>query len=1205
VSTQDDIYIVGLGASAGGFDALTKFLKHLPADTGAAYVIIQHLWPSYESQTHKLLASYTEMPLVKVSGKTNLKPDHIYVIPENKSLQLNQEGLYLEDRIASNMPNLVIDIFFESLANVKKEKAVGIILSGTGSDGAKGVQFIKAAGGMVMVQSPQSASFDSMPNVSISSDHPDYIAPPEDLAIELAQFLKTPDILEKEKLKSDTALFERDSLKEIINYISTFSGVNFKNYKPGTIIRRIEKRMKINRLNELHEYVTYMQSNPKEVRHVFDDLLIGVTRFFRDKEAFSCLKEKVIPKLFLERKSFEPLRIWVTGCSTGEEAYSLAILFDEHVAQNNLNVEFKIFATDINQRAIDIASMGRYSNAIEEDVDKALLYNYFNANGDYYEVKKEIRRRIIFSKHNLLNDPPFIRIDLISCRNLFIYLNDETQNKVLQNFNYSLIPEGYLFLGINESNNELDKLYSTVDIKHKIFQSKGNGNNKAFRPVNYFFQDTHHVQYAAPNIRHRHNLPITEEHYAELVADRFAPPSMIVNQSEDVVYTTGNLDRFLQFPNRRSDLNVYSALRGSLLLAFRNGLRQIREGKSRVIFTDVYIKIQDQNIVVDVAFSRIDKQQRDVQDYLILVEFHAKDTQMVEEQVEVVPRDKYSQAEIENLELELKLARKELRYTSDELETINEELQSSNEEMQSANEELQSTNEELQSANEELQTVNNELNNKIDTITILHDDMLNLFNSTQIATIFLDSSMNIRKFTPPAKEYFNIMDTDIGRPISHFSYNFNYHKLFDDVKIVRDTLQSVEHEIEHKERKYSIMRVIPYKTEAQQIKGVVITFTDITELKQKNIRLKQISEELRESEQHLKSLLDHTPDFIARFDENLKLTLVNKSLLDASGKELSNFIGKQNIRLGILNISNKVQDRMKHVFNTSNVVDYYFDCHIDGNYKYYYTKLVPEFSEDGKKVESILYISTDITELKQVEQKLIDKNVQLSEMYDRLDNFVHAVAHDLRSPIVNLQLLSDMFVKIDDPEKKNKFVSRINQSVRRLDHTLKGLIQIIEIENEDQLAAATIHFKDVTERVVSQLLDKINKEHVHIDYDFSACPAIQYIPPYVESIIKNLIGNAIKYRSPDRELMIQIKTEQKDGFVVLSVRDNGLGIDLEAHGHNLFKPFKRFHTHIEGVGVGLYTIKYMIAKKGGYIEVDSKAGEGSTFYIFLKPCDNE
>ena len=1203
MSIKDKFYVVGIGSSAGGFEALTTFFKELKDNSGAAFVIIQHLSPSHDSQVHKILSNFTAMPVVKVTKNMPVKPDHVYVIPENKKLKMNQEGLYLEERGSARTPNLSIDTFFESLANVYEEKAVGIVLSGTGSDGARGVQTIKARGGMVMVQSPQSASFDSMPNVSISSDHPDFISPPEVLARELAHYLKHPEVLDKEKLKKDVTTEPHDSLKEIIHLISSYSGVNFRNYKPGTIIRRIEKRMKINHIEKLSEYEVFLQQHPKEVRHIFDDLLIGVTRFFRDREAWESLEKNVIPALCEDRTTYEPVRIWVTSCSTGEEAYSLAMLFDEYITALRRPVEFKIFATDVNQNAIDIASAGRYSNAIEEDIGSARLKRYFTAMGDFFEVKKEIRRRIIFSKHNVLTDPPFIRLDLISCRNLFIYLNDKTQDKVLHNFNYALNEGGYFFLGLNESNNEQDTLFEPVDAKNKIFRNKARtGYRRPYRPVNIPFQEVQYVQQNTTAYRKRVSPPVAEEQYANLLAEKFAPPSLLVNHQDDVVYTTGRLDKYVQFPNRRSDLNVYSMLSGNLLLVFRNGIRQIQEGRSKILFADTIIENGEEQYLVDVVFSRIDKQQPERNAFLALVEFHDKGKpEKQDERVEVVTRDKYSQAEIENLEMELKLARRELHFTADELETMNEELQSSNEEMQSANEELQSTNEELQSSNEELQTVNSELKSKVDATTILHDDMHNLFNSTQIATIFLDSGMNIRKFTPPAKKYFNIMESDVGRPIYHYSNNFNCKSLDEVIGKVLGDLQPLEQEVEHNEGHYSIMRVLPYKTESRQIKGVVITFTDITELKQNNNQLKKISEELKESEFYLKSLLDNTPDLIARFDPELKYTFVNKALQEASNRKEKDLKGKDSRTLEMLCGTEKMHELMQEVLQAGEERECYFTHNTSGTSRYYYTRLIPEFGSHDGKVQSVLSISTDITRLKQAERKLLANNQQLSEMYDRMDNFVHAIAHDLRAPLVNLKLLSQLILNEDDPKEQKIFVGEIASSVQKMDHTLNGLIQIIEIDSGEENNLTRVDFAELLERTKFELQAKINIEDANIEADFSEAPSVPYVEAYLESVLKNLISNAIKYHDPERKPEIKVKTEEQNGFLVLTVSDNGRGIDMEVHGDDLFKPFKRFHNETEGMGVGLYVIRYMVAKNGGHIEVESEKGEGTSFRVFLKP----
>jgi two-component system, chemotaxis family, CheB/CheR fusion protein len=1200
--SRNDFYVVGIGSSAGGFEALKLFFENLPQEPGAAFVVIQHLSPKHESSTHKILAQHTNMPVEKVLETTKIQPNRVYVLPENKELKIEDGSLSLEDRDPNKVINYAIDNFFMQLADAYREKAIGVVLSGTGSDGARGVQIIKEKGGMVMVQSPESASFDSMPNVAISSDHPDYISSPDRLATDLIGFMQNPEILDKDKLSGETSRL-RDSLQEIIHHVSSYSGVSFKNYKPGTIIRRIEKRIKINHLTKLQEYEHFLKANPKEVQQLYGNLLIGVTRFFRDSEAYHSLEAHVIPQLFKDKKSFDLIRVWVPACSSGEEAYSLAILLDEYRSRQNSTIEFKIFATDIDQRSIDIASAGRYAASISEDMSPERLKRYFNKIGDYYEINKEIRGQIIFSKHNLLSDPPFIRLDLISCRNLFIYFLDETQNKVLHNFNYSLKPDGFLFLGVNESINEQEKFFEPIDLKNKIFKNKPSGNVRSLRSINHFFNDYQQNQLHPQHIRQRLTSAPVHEPFADLLAERFAPPCLLINQQEDVVYSTDRMQNYLQFSNNRTDLNVYSMLRGNLILIFRNGLRQLEQGERSILFKDCQVEKGDATETLDISFSTIANTRSGSQDRLFLVEFREKTVEEpgAEKNVQVLTPDSYSKSEIENLERELKLARRELRFTSDELETINEELQSSNEEMQSANEELQSTNEELQSSNEELQTVNVELKNKIDTITVLHDDVNNLFNSTQIATIFLDSSLNIRIFTPPAKHYFNIRETDIGRPISHYSYNFSYHHLLDDVQQVMEKLAPIEREIEHKEGSYSIMRLLPYKTESQQIKGVVITLTDITEIKRSNQELQKLSEELLESERHLMSLLDHTPDFIARFDRNLRYTFVNKAIEEASGLSYKDFIGKHRIGLSFLHESAQAHESMKEVLESGEVQDFYFTQPLVTGERFYYTKLVPEFAQGSREVQSILSVSTDITALKSAEKKLLHNHQQLSEMYDRMDNFVHVVAHDLRTPLVNLKLLAELFEKSQQEEERLEFSRLIGSSVSKLDNTLKGLIKIIEISQANEIHTKEVAFSDALYLALQDFDEQIKAHDIRVEHDFADCPSITYSEAYLESILKNLLSNSIKYRKPDQQPLIQLKTSRKDQFVLLTITDNGTGFDAQALKGKLFKPFKRFHQQTSGMGIGLYIIKYMVVKNGGKIEVESEINKGSTFKLYLKP----
>lgn len=1198
---EKDLYVVGIGASAGGYDALKTFFQHLPETTGAAFVVIQHLSPKHESSSHKILAQYTNMPVLKVMGETKIEPNHVYVIPENNELKITDTTLFLEQRDPRKVINLAVDTFFETLAEAYKEKAIGIVLSGTGSDGSWGVQALKGKGGMVMVLSPRSASYDSMPVVAITSDSPDYIASPDILAKEVAAYINVPQVLDKEKLLNEN-MQQRDTLQAIIQHVSAYSGVNFKSYKRGTIIRRIEKRIQINHLPDLQSYERYLKDNPKEVQALYGSLLIGVTRFFRDEEAYSSLERNIIPELFRNKTGLDPVRIWTVACSSGEEAYSLAILLNEYISKNGLKVDFKIFATDLDQRAIETASAGRYNLAIEESVSPERLNRYFNKVRDFYEVKKDIRKQIIFSRHNILSDPPFNRIDLLSCRNLFIYLMDELQSKVLHNFSYSLNPGGYLFLGNTESINDQDQLFETLDVRNKLYKNKFTSNSKSFRPVNYYLNDIHYQQFP-PNqnqpLQQRLSPPAPDEPYASLLAAKFAPASVIINQQEDVVYTNGNVQQYLQFPNRRTDLNIYSMLRGSLILFFRNGLRQLSDGESSILFKDCVIEIGNQAYKLDINFSILESARSSRFDKLYLVEFKEKTFEEGEDQrTKVVTHDHYSRAEIENLEKELKLARRELRFTSDKLETINEELQS-------ANEELQSTYEELQSSNEELQAVNLELKNKIDTITVLHDDINNLFNSTQIATVFLDNGLNIRKFTPPLVHYFNIRESDVGRPITHYSYNFKYNHFVEDVKKVMEQLVPLEREIEHSVGGFSIMRLLPYKTESRQIKGVVVTFTDITELKTTNNKLLKLTEEILSNERHLKSLLDHTPDFIVRFDDRLRYSFVNRALLETSGLKLKDFIGKERVSLRMLKEDKETQKLMQEVLKEQQVLDYYYTYSSPAGEKHYYVKLVPEFNVENKEVKSILSVSTDITQLKNAEQKLLDKNKILSEIYDRMDNFVHAVAHDLRTPLVNLKMLADLSKQTQKEEEREEFMRMIGNSVTKLDNTLNGLIRIIEVANESQISYREADFNEITKGVLQEFEAAIDQHDVSIDTHFEDCPTISYADVYLNSILQNLISNAIKYRHPQRKPHISLSTTCTREYVILSVADNGQGFNIEAVRKNLFKPFKRFHHTTSGKGVGLYIIKYMIERNGGMIEVDSQLGEGTEFTLYLRPYEPE
>ena len=1193
-------YITGIGASAGGIQAIKSFFNNIENKPGTAFVIIQHLAAEQKGFTKEILKEITPLPIVQVESKTKVEMDHIYIIPPSHFLVLEEQNLVLKPRETRRKVNDAIDVFFESLAQQASEKAIGIVLSGLGSDGAKGAQLIKERGGIVMVQSPESANFSSMPLEAIMSDHPDVISPPDKIAKDLMHFIKHPSLIstDSEDVEGEDSTY----VEKIISLINEFSGVNFRDYKKNTILRRIDKRLKINYKNNVEEYFNFLSEKPEEIRILYNDLLIGVTEFFRDKEAFELLEEKIIPELCANKKEFTTLRVWVAGCSTGEEAYTVSMLLDKYIRNNKLRLDFKIFATDLDQKAIEMARYGRFSKHIESQVPSTLLHQYFIQRGDYYEVINELRKKVIFSVHNLLSDPPFIRMDLITCRNVFIYLTGEVQKKILYTFNYALKDMGYLMIGAHENQADLTNLFETVDYRWKIFRSKHNpaqaiGN--IIRPSSFFSQKEREI--TSP----RRTIPIPinqqQEFFAELLLEKYAPACILVTEQNEVVYVTGDAENILTFPKRKSNLNLFDMVQGSTALALRNGLRKVREEDRNVVLRNVNAgRDKQDNVVSDFFFYSIFS--RSTSQKYIIVEIKPADRKEDNHEfMEISTRENLK--EIERLEIELEQVKKELQFNYDELETINEELQSSNEEMKSSNEEMQTTNEELQSSNEELKTVNYELKSKIEEITVLHDDVQNLFVSTQIAALFLDRDMNIRKFTPSVQSYFNIRESDIGRPIYHYTFNFAYPDLDKNVGTVLQTLQPIQKEIETN-LGHALIKIIPYKTDDRRIDGVILTMVDITEIKGANLKLQELasalqtrSAELEQSEKSWRSLVENTPDIVARIDENSTIIYANQSFSKA-GLDPASVIGTRLSELGEKGVGiDYLNTKIQQVINSRQVVNFYHNFIWEDTVKNCFITLIPEWNEKegGKK---ILLIARDITELRSAENKLEEKNKRLKAMNEYMDSFVHAVAHDLRSPITNLKLILTLISEEQSPLKKELLVGRLDQAVTRIDDILNGLIEIIDSQVNISEKERNVSFKSVIKKVLEQFKNEMPKD-VRIDLNLET-ENINHIRGYIFSIIRNLLSNCIKYRKEDTPLKIIIETRDEGEYKVLSVEDNGIGMDFDDVKRDLFKPFKRLTSGGEGKGLGLHLIRSMVEKTGGKIEVDSEEGKGSKFYVYFK-----
>lgn len=860
-------FCVGIGASAGGLEALEQFFKNMPPNSGLSFVVVQHLSPDYKSLMVELLSKHTPMKVFRAEDGMQILPDSVYLIPPKKNMTIFHGKLFLTEQDYHHVINLPIDIFFRSLAEDYADRAIGIILSGTGSDGTLGIRAIKGGGGMIMAQDDNSAKFDGMPRSAIATGLVDYILPADKMPQELLKYVKHP-LTSKDEDAHDYTTHE-NALAKILSIIRNRVGVDFTYYKPNTIIRRLERRISINQIESFEAYIGFLEQSPTEVNILYKELLIGVTKFFRDSESFEIIMEQVIPNLFKSKNKDEPVRLWSVGCSTGEEAYSLAIMLKEYMDFKGINRDIKIFATDLDRESIEYGSMGFYPESIVADISIERLKNYFVKKDKGYQINENIRKMVIFATHNIIKDPPFSKIDLISCRNMLIYLKPVMQRKILSLFHFSLHKDGYLFLGSSESLGDLSKNFSPVSSKWKIYLFK-----EGFSPdnVNDFIVPNIHrtksIPIAAENIFNPTGKPaeVSESVYTSVV-EEFIPPSIIIDDTYEIIHIFKDVNKFIKLPSGKASFDVLTLIRKELNTAISIGIHKALKENREIIYKDFKLKENDTISLINIKIKPLKEKNRSRKLILIVFEEHTSYNQLNTD-LQEQPIEYDVDQQIKDLELELKYTKENLQATIEELGTSNEELQATNEELISSNEELQSTNEELQSVNEELYTVNSEYQNKIEELTQLNNDINNLLKNTNIGTVFLDRNLLIRKFTPAVTSAINILDMDIGRPISHLAINTFYDHFIEDIENVLRTLIPKEIEVQGKRNNWFLMRILPYRTLENAIDGVIITFFDITERK-------IFEEQIQRKSQLLISVLDNSPVASTILDKEGQITYAN------------------------------------------------------------------------------------------------------------------------------------------------------------------------------------------------------------------------------------------------------------------------------------------------------------------------------------------
>ena len=855
--------VVGIGASAGGLEALQQFLTFLPGDTGMAFVIIQHLSPDHKSLLADILGKDTTMPVVEAQDGMRVERNHIYMIPPKFNLEIVSDILRLRKYNLRNI-NHPIDIFFRSLAAAYENRAVAVILSGTGSDGTNGIRSIKDKNGVIIVQSPESAQFDGMPRNAIATGFVDLVLNPDSIAREM-RHIAASMVDAGNKLQ----LSDGDLMVQVFSILRNVTNVNYTYYKQTTILRRIERRIVVTHNRNLQEYVKYLSNNPDEARLLAKEVLIGVTSFFRDPDYFDVLKDRVVYDLVKNSIPTEQIRVWVAGCSTGEEAYSIAILFAEVMEELGLRRDVKIFATDLDTDSIAVAGRGIYGDNISEDVSVARLSRYFSRKGNHYIVGHDIRKMIVFAQHNVFQDPPFGKLDLISCRNLLIYFQNVLQRNLFAIFHMALNDRGYLFLGRSESVIDYDDVFRVVCANEKIFVHNASGKAPSHERITYSMQGVESNMDSA-NILHSMPDPDLSFNSGELdtrILEMLMPASVLVDEKNQLVHTYGNCKEFIMLPVGAVTLDIFSLVRPELKIAVSKALKESREKQERVAYEGIPVQLEGKREMI----SLVGQPMRDrlgADTGMTVIAFLRTNEQPGEISMEQYKIDIAASERITDLEKDLHVAQDNLKKTVTELESVNAELQAANEELLTANEELQSSNEELQSVNEELYTVNSEYQTKVNELAAVNDDMANFLATTLVGIIMVDRNLNIRKFTEYISSEFHMADQDVGRSLRYIAFNFATIDLIALCRQVLSTMKPIEKNCASVTGKTYLVRIAPYKaierekdrefhvpdtrvmeTEEKEedsgFRGLVITFVDTTKQVNDQQQIEEMAKALR------------------------------------------------------------------------------------------------------------------------------------------------------------------------------------------------------------------------------------------------------------------------------------------------------------------------------------------------------------------------
>jgi len=1202
--------VVGIGASAGGIEALKTFFEALPGRSGAAYVVVVHLAPDHASNLPAVIGAVAAMPVTQVTGTTTIEANQIYVIAPSMTLSMVDGYLSVEAVGAHDSRRASIDLFFRSLAEAHRERAAAIVLSGAGADGSVGITRVKELGGIVIAQQPEDAAFSSMPRAAVSTGQVDIILPVPEMPQKLMELWTNASRirLPSDAETGDSVAAAADTehiLREIMVILRTRTSHDFRQYKRATVLRRIERRMQVNGLSELSEYRDFLHGHPDETPLLLQDMLISVTNFFRDRESFDALGAEVLPQIIETRRAEgDPIRVWSAGCATGEEAYSLAMLLQEATGETAEAVPYQVFATDIDERAIAQARMRLYPESIAADVDPGRIRQFLTRDAGHYRVKKELREHVLFALHNVLRDPPFSRLDMVCCRNMLIYLDRDAQLEVLRTFHFALRPGGYLFLGGSEAADSVANLFSVVDKKARIYRA-----NVAVRADAPMPQAPTTMAATLPLMitPHTGRRKFSFGDLHQRVIEQHAPPSVLVSRESDIVHLSDRAGRFLQYAGGEPSHNIIAAVRPELRLELRTAIFQALQANHSVEARRVQLERDGRRFFVNMIARPVHDVEANADFVLIL--FDEVEDSMAE--ADAAASKPLRDPVVSQLESELQRTKEQLQATieqsetsTEELKASNEELQAINEELRSATEELETSKEELQSINEELTTVNAELKSKVEETSKINDDLQNLITANDIGTIFVDRNIRIKRYTPRATDVFSIIPSDIGRSLLDITHRLEYDKLSDDAAEAFDSLRLIEREVRSSDGRWYLARLLPYRTTEDRIDGAVLSFIDITSRR-------AAEERLREGERRMRIVAEGTRDYaIITFDDEGRVTSWNVGAQRIFGYEEAEMLGRSS---DILYTPEDREERvpaeeMTQARKYGRVEEDRWHVRKDGT-RFRSSGVLSRLESGG--ISGYAKIARDLDEALPQGAPRTESSWRHDEDQVRRDEFLAVVSHELKHPL-NLISASSELISRSSEARRNPLIARATATIRR---TVQNQAQIIDDlldmsrvrTGKLSLTREPLDWREVVQRVCDAVSEDAARKHLTLHCELAETPVwINADVTRIEQVVWNLISNALKFtRDGDR---IDVKLENKGDHARLVVRDSGHGIDQQALPH-IFDMFHQCGGPLgrqTGLGIGLSLVKELVTLHGGTVSADSAGfGRGASFTVELPAGSGE